>query len=106
MPKYLIEAEYTAEGLRGVIKDKASGRKAAVEKLIADAGGKLEAVYFGFGVHDVFVLCDCPNNVNAASLALAVSSSGLVRTKTIPLLTVEEMDQAIAKHVTYRGPGT
>jgi hypothetical protein len=29
MPKYLIEASYTAEGLRGLQKDKASGRKQA-----------------------------------------------------------------------------
>jgi hypothetical protein len=38
MPKYLIEGSYTAEGLRGLMKDKASGRKAEVEKLLANAG--------------------------------------------------------------------
>jgi hypothetical protein len=41
MPKYLIEGSYTLEGLRGLMKDKASGRKAAVEKLLANAGGPL-----------------------------------------------------------------
>ena len=39
MAKYLVEGSYTAEGLRGLMKDKASGRKTAVEKLVADAGG-------------------------------------------------------------------
>ncbi len=105
MPKYLIEATYTSEGLRGVMKDKASGRKTAVEKLVANVGGKLEAVYYAFGEHDVFVLFDCPDALSAAALSMAVSASGLVRTKTIPLLTVEEVDQALQKTVTYRAPG-
>ena len=29
MPKYLIQASYTAEGLKGLQKDKASGRRTA-----------------------------------------------------------------------------
>lgn len=106
MPKYMIEATYTPEGLRGVMKDKASGRKAAIEKLVSSVGGKLEGVYYAFGEADVFVLFDCPDAVSAAALSLAVSASGLVRIKTIPLLTVEETDQALNKTTTYRAPGT
>ena len=106
MPKYMIEATYTPEGLRGVMKDKASGRKAAIEKLVSSIGGKLEGVYYAFGEADVFVLFDCPDAVSAAALSLAVSASGLVRIKTIPLLTVEETDQALNKTTTYRAPGT
>jgi uncharacterized protein with GYD domain len=105
MPKYLIEATYTPEGLRGVMKDKASGRKAAIEKLVSGIGGKLESMYYAFGEADVFVLFDCPDVVSAAALSLAVSASGLVRIKTIPLLTVEETDQALNKTITYRPPG-
>jgi uncharacterized protein with GYD domain len=105
MPKYLIEATYTPEGLRGVMKDKASGRKAAIEKLVSGIGGKLESMYYAFGEADVFVLFDCPDVVSAAALSLAVSASGLVRIKTIPLLTVEETDRALNKTITYRPPG-
>ena len=53
----------------------------------------------------MFVLAECPDNVSAAALSFAVSSTGLVRTKTIPLLTVAEADEAIGKAVSYRGPG-
>src|SRR5689334_13020421 len=35
---YLIQGTYTAEGLKGLIKDKASGRKEAVSKALASAG--------------------------------------------------------------------
>jgi hypothetical protein len=31
MPKYLIQGTYTPEGVKGLMKDKASGRKAAVQ---------------------------------------------------------------------------
>jgi len=30
MPKYLVQASYTSDGLRGLQKDKASGRRTAV----------------------------------------------------------------------------
>ena len=42
MPKYLIQASYTAEGLKGLHKDKASGRREAVSHAVAALGGKLE----------------------------------------------------------------
>ena len=73
----------------------------AVETL----GGKLEATYYTFGQDDVIVIVDLPDNVAASALSLAVSASGLVRTKTTPLLTVEEVDKALAKSVNYRAPG-
>jgi uncharacterized protein with GYD domain len=105
MPKYLIQASYTAEGLKGLHKDKASGRKAAVSKAVEPLGGKLEALYYAFGEHDVIAILDMPDNISATALSLAVSSSGLVRTRTTPLLTVEETDKALAKDIAYRAPG-
>ncbi len=48
---------------------------------------------------------DLPDAVSATALALAVSATGLVRTKTTVLLTVEETDKALQKKVAYRGPG-
>jgi len=105
MAKYLIEASYTPEGLRGLAKDKASGRQAVVGQALAALDGKLEGVYYALGDADVYVLCECPDNVAAAALSIAVSATGLVRTKTTALLTVEEADQALSKTVSYRAPG-
>ena len=105
MPKYLIEASYTAEGLKGLQKDKASGRKAELAKAAEAMGGKLEAYYFALGEHDVVVILDLPDTVSATALALAASATGLVHTKTTALLTVEETDKALASKVAYRAPG-
>jgi uncharacterized protein with GYD domain len=101
----MIQASYTAEGLKGVQKDKASGRKAAVSKAIEALGGRIECLYYAFGDDDVVLICDLRDNVTASALSLAVSASGLVRTKTTPLLTIEETDQALKTAVDYRPPG-
>ena len=105
MPKFMVQASYTAEGTRGLLKDGGSGRRNAVEKLIKSAGGKLESVYFAFGEDDVFVVADVPDNTTAAAISLTVCASGAVRCRTVPLLTVEEIDVATKKSLDYRKPG-
>ncbi len=105
MPKFLIKASYTTEGVKGLLKDGGSGRRNAVEKMVKSAGGKLDGVWFAFGDDDVFVLGDLPDNASAAAVSLAVSASGAVRCSTTPLLTIEEMDAATKKSVDYRKPG-
>jgi uncharacterized protein with GYD domain len=105
MPKYMVAASYTAEGLKGLQKDKASGRRSAVNKVVESLGGKVEAMYFALGDQDVMVIVDLPDTVSATALALGVSASGLVRTKTTALLTVEETDKALGKKLDYSPPG-
>lgn len=105
MAKYLIQASYTPEGVQGLRKDKASGRKAVVSKAVEGLGGKLDAIYYAFGADDVVAILDMPDNASAVAFSLAVSGSGLVHTKTTPLLTVEEADKALGKGVDYRAPG-
>jgi len=106
MPKYLIQASYSAEGVKGLLKDGGSKRRAAAEAAIKGLGGTLEAFYFAFGDTDVFALADAPDNITVAAVSLAVSASGAVHTKITALLTPEEVDQATKKSVSYRPPGT
>ena len=105
MAKYLITASYTAEGAKGVLKDGGTKRRQAAEAAIKSAGGKLEGFYFAFGENDAFVLIDAPDHATVASASLAINASGAVRTKTVVLLTPEEIDQAIKKSTTYNAPG-
>lgn len=105
MPKYLLLATYSADGIKGVLKDKASGRKAAFGKALASVGAKAETMYFAFGDHDTVSIIDAPDNVAAAAISLAVSGTGLIRVSTVPLLTIEEADQAVQKTMQFRGPG-
>jgi uncharacterized protein with GYD domain len=105
MPKYLIQASYNAEGLKGLQKDKASGRKAAAARAVESLGGKLESFYCALGADDVITIVDLPDHVSAAALSVTVSASGLVHSRTTALLTVEEADKALAKSVNYKAPG-
>jgi uncharacterized protein with GYD domain len=105
MPKYLFQATYSAEGIKGLEKDKAVGRKAALSKAIESLGGELEALYWAFGEHDWVLLADLPDNASATAFSLAVSGSGLLRVVTTTLVGAEETDSAFQKKVNFQGPG-
>ena len=105
MPKYLIQASYTTEGIQGLVKDSASGRRADVESAVKALGGQVEAFYYAFGADDVVIILDLPDNVTAAAVGLTTSGSGAVRVRTTPLLTVEDVDKALEVKMQYRAPG-
>ena len=105
MAKFMFTARYTAEGAKGLVRDGGSARVAVVEKACTAAGGRLEAMYFAFGGIDAFVIADLPDNVAAASLALAVNQAGGASTNTVVLMTPAEVDAAAKKSVAYRPPG-
>ena len=105
MPKYLLQASLTAEGVKGLLKEGGSSRRATVKKAFKSVGGTVESFYFGFGETDVYVIADVPDNVSMAAMALTVSASGIVKVKTTALLTPEELDAAAKKTPSYRPPG-
>jgi uncharacterized protein with GYD domain len=105
MPKYLVRASYTSEGTKGLIKDGASGRQAVAKKVVESVGGSIEAFYYALGDTDLVIILDVPDSSTAAAISLTVAAAGGVRTSTTPLLTVQEMDAACKKQVTYRAPG-
>ena len=106
MPKYLIEASYTLDGVKGVQGAGGSARRDAIAALTQSVGGSLESLYFAFGPTDVYVVADLPDNEAAAAVALAVNGSGAVTARTVVLLTPEEVDAAAQKSVDYRPPGS
>ena len=105
MPRYLMQANYTVEGLKGFLREGGTKRRATVEQLVKGLGGKLEAFYYAFGDTDAFVIAEVPDAVTAAAVSMAVNASGAVVLKTTVLITPEEMDQATKKTVSYRPPG-
>lgn len=106
MPKYLVIANYTSDGMKGVLDKGGSSRREALQTACADVGGSLDTFYFAFGADDVFVTVDAPDNTSVAALCARVSAAGLAATRTIVLLTPEEMDAAAKLSVNYRPPGT
>jgi uncharacterized protein with GYD domain len=106
MPKYLVQAHYTAEGARGILKGGGSARRKAVEELLASVGGTLEGFYFAFGEDDAILIIDLPSNEAALAIGMAVGASGTVRTRTTVLIPIDEVDRAAKRELHYRPPGT
>jgi uncharacterized protein with GYD domain len=105
MPKYLVEASYTVEGVKGVQSAGGSSRRDAIAALSESVGGRLESFYFAFGERDVYTVIDLPDNESATAVALTVNASGAVKVRTTVLVTPEEVDAAAKRSVEYRAPG-
>lgn len=105
MPKYMVQASYTPEGAKGLLKEGGTGRRAAVEKAVSSLGGQVESMYFAFGENDTFVILEFPDQISMAAVAIAINASGAVHTKCTVLLTPEEIDRAAQKSVDFRPPG-
>ena len=106
MPKYLIEASYTSQGVKGIQSAGGSARREAVKSAVEGVGGSLESFYFGFGDADAYVTVDLPDNQAATAVALTVNASGGAVVKTTVLLTPDEVDAAARQSVDYRPPGS
>jgi uncharacterized protein with GYD domain len=105
MASFLIQFSYTAEGVKGLLKEGGSKRREATEQLIKSVGGRLVAYYFAFGEYDGIVIVDGVENADAAAASLTAAASGAVRTKTTVLITPDEIDRAARKNAAYRAPG-
>ena len=106
MSRYLIEASYTAEGLKGVLAKGGTARRDAIEKMLADVGGTVESLDFAFGDNDVILIVEVPDQVSVAAVAMTVGAGGAATCKTTVLLTPEEIDRATGIKATYRTPGS
>jgi uncharacterized protein with GYD domain len=105
MKKILIKASYTSEGVKGLLKVGGTSRKQAIEKMINDLGGKLEALYYAFGDTDVYVIAEVPDTTVATAVSLNINSTGLVSTATTILISPEEIDKATKISVDYHSFG-
>ena len=106
MPRYLFIASYTGEGAKGVLAKGGTARRTAVEKALADVGGRLESFDFAFGGDDVYAIADIPDNTTAAALALAIGADGRTQIRTVVLISPEDVDAASQRSVAYSGPGS
>lgn len=106
MAKYLFEATYTPDGLSGLKNAGARSRVNAIEEMCSGVGGKLESFHFAFGDVDVFAICELPDDETAAAVSFTIGAAGAVGLKTVKLLSPEQADNAIARSVGYRPPGS
>jgi len=105
MSKYLFIGSYTADGARGLLKDGGTTRRQVAEQVVQSVGGTLECYYFGFGADDYYLIADLPDHSAAAALSLTVGGSGALSSRTVVLMTPEDIDAAGQHSVPYTAPG-
>jgi uncharacterized protein with GYD domain len=105
VPRFLLIVNYAPEGVRALLSSGGSARVSVVEKAATGLGGRLESFDFAFGSDDAYTIVDLPDSESAAALALTVSSSSVVRVRTVVLLTAEQIDRASQIHPDYTPPG-
>lgn len=104
--KYLLYAKYSASGVSGVLKLGGTTRQAAIEKMLADLGGKLEAFYYTLNPDEAYLICEMPDDISAAAVSMHIDSTDKADINLITLLTLAEIDQASKMVVHYRAPGS
>ncbi len=105
MARFLFEASYTQDGIKGIQSAGGSSRRDAIERVAESVGGRLESFHFAFGDNDAYVIADLPDNESATAVALSAGAAGGAMVRTVVLLTPEEVDAAAERAVDYRPPG-
>jgi len=108
MPYYMLQAAYTPEAWKAMVKSP-QNRMDAIRPAVEKLGGHIEGGWLAFGEYDVVVICQLPNNVSAAAFSMAGAAGGAVKAiKTTPLMTTEEAMEAMRKAngVGYQPPSS
>lgn len=81
MPTYVLLANWTEQGIRGV---KESPRRLdTAKKALKDMGGEFKSVFLTLGDYDLVVIYEAPDDAVAARFSLLLGQLGAVRTTTM-----------------------
>ena len=105
MSKYLFEANYVGDGIKGLMREGGTKRRDAVVEALKSVDGSLESFYYAFGETDVVGVFDIPDQADAVALSLMINSTGAVNLHMKPLMSAEDHDAAARKTPSYRAPG-
>jgi uncharacterized protein with GYD domain len=97
MALYMYQAAYTAKSMAAQIKEPHDPVE-AVRPTLEDVGAQVLVAAFPFGEYDVLIVYEAPDDMTAASVAMAVAAEGEVRSaKTTRLLSGEEWVESLRK---------
>jgi uncharacterized protein with GYD domain len=97
MPLYMYQASYTAKSMADQIK-KPQDPVELIRPALEELGATIVVAGFPFGEYDVLVVYEVPDDMTAASVAMAVAAAGEVRSgKTTRLLSGQEWLESLRK---------
>ena len=90
MPKYLIQEGYTHQGLSGLVSSP-EDRSGVIKDLVESVGGQIITFDYCFGDYDFLGVFEFIDNTTAASLVMAVASTGsITNAKTTVLIPIAD----------------
>jgi uncharacterized protein with GYD domain len=95
MPTYLIQSQWTDQGIRSV-RDSAK-RLDLGRKKLNEMGGEIKAVYLTMGAFDMLAVVEVPNDATLAAYVLWLGSQGNLRTQTVKAYTEDEYRKIIGE---------
>ena len=97
MTVYMYQASYTAKSMAAQLTDPRDPLE-AIRPTLEDLGAKILVAGFPFGEYDVLIVYEAPDDVTAASVAMAVAAAGDVKeAKTTRLLSGQEWLDSLRK---------
>jgi len=97
MTLYMYQASYTAKSMAAQLNEPHDPVE-AIKPTLEDLGAKIVVAGFPFGEYDVLVVYEAPDDMTAASVAMAISAAGEVTSgKTTRLLSGQEWLEGLRK---------
>lgn len=95
MPRYISLVSFTQEGLRNV-KDTRKRAKEFAERA-SQKGVDIKETYWTVGRYDIVHLFDAPDDSAAATISIALSSFGNVRSETMRAFDAQEIAKILGE---------
>ena len=97
MPLFMYQASYTAKSMAAQLTDPHDPVE-AIRPTLEEVGAKMLVAAFPFGEYDLLIVYEAPDELTAASVAMAVAAAGEVRAgKTTRLLSGQEWLESLLK---------
>ena len=97
MALYMYQASYTAKSMAAQLKEPQDPVE-AIRPALEDVGAQLLVAGFPFGEYDLLIVYEAPDDMTAASVAMAVAAAGEVKSgKTTRLLSGQEWLESLRK---------
>jgi uncharacterized protein with GYD domain len=97
MPLYMYQASYTAKSMADQLKEPQDPLE-EIRPTLEELGATIVVAGFPFGEYDVVLVYEAPDDMTAASVAMAVAAAGEVRSgKTTRLLSGQEWLESLRK---------
>jgi uncharacterized protein with GYD domain len=97
MALYMYQASYTAKSMAAQLKDPQDPAQ-SIKSTLEDLGAKVLVAAFPFGEYDILIVYEAPDDMTAASVAMAVAAADEVKSgKTTRLLSGQEWLESLRK---------